>query len=135
MAIQIDDSRFPVNVAEIRERFSAGDVEVFVRAGDRWLARQTEYALVVVTVRTGLPAFEVLKPALLWMGAHQVELARWLRAFALVTNSALVRGGFRAVLSLRPIAAEQLVTDDLERALAWAGLSLRTGAATHTRRA
>lgn len=133
MAIEIDESRYPVVVAEIRERFTAGDVEAFVLAGTRWLARRTEYAIVVTTVKTGLPSFEVLKPALLWMRAREVELARWHRAFALVTNSALVRGGTRAVLSLRPIAADQLVTDDFEEAIAWSGRILRAGAATPTR--
>jgi hypothetical protein len=133
MAIRFDESRFPVVVAEIHDRLTADDVEAFIEAGDRWLARRTEYAIVCVSAKTRFPSIEALKPALLWMGAREVELARWHRAFALVTNSALARGGLRAIFSLRPIAADQLVTDDLEKAIAWASRALRVRTANHMR--
>jgi hypothetical protein len=132
MAITFDESRFPVVVASIRE-VTVEDVRAFVEAGERWLARRTEYAIVVATAKTGLPSIDALEPALLWMRARDVELARWHRAFALVTNSALARGGLRAIFSLRPIAADQLVTDDLEEAIAWACRTLRLRVPHHKR--
>lgn len=120
MGLSIDESRFPVVVLDVRDRMTEDDIRGVLAAGERWLARTQPYAIVVVAQQTGIPAISTLKPAFHWMKEHEDELERWHCAFALVTDSAVVRGAMRAVLILRPMSAHQLVTASRNEAIAWA---------------
>lgn len=120
MGMTIDDSRFPVVVMDVWDRMADEDVAGFLAGGDRWLARKEPYAIVTVARQALIPGMAQLKPALQWMKEHEVELERWHRAFALVTDSAVVRGAMRAILILRPMSAHQLVTASRDEAIAWA---------------
>lgn len=120
MGMSIDESRFPVVVIDVWDRMDDGDVAGFLAGGERWLARRLPYAIVVVARQAGIPAIAQLKPALQWMKDRKADLDRWHRGFALVTDSAVVRGAMRAILVLRPMSAHQLVTAERDEAIVWA---------------
>lgn len=116
----VDDSRFPVIVIESWDRMDDRDVAGFLEGGERWLARQRPYVIVVISRQSSIPAMAQLKPALQWMKDRKADLDRWHRGFALVTDSAVARGAMRAILALRPMSAHQLVTGSRDEAVAWA---------------
>jgi hypothetical protein len=120
VGMSIDESRFPVVVIECWDRMDDDDVVGFLAGGQRWLTRKRPYAIIVVARQAGIPAIATLKPALQWMKDRKADLDRWHRGFALVTDSAVVRGAMRAILVLRPMSAHQLVTASRDEAIAWA---------------
>lgn len=120
MALHIDDAHTPVLVVELSGRLEAADVALFLRTGEGFIARSEPYAFVFVPRGIEVPSFAELKSLIAWMRAHSSDLDRWFRAMALVTDSAVMRGALRGILGLSPMRAQQLVTADLDEAVAWA---------------
>ncbi|HWB78338.1 MAG TPA: STAS/SEC14 domain-containing protein [Nannocystaceae bacterium] len=125
MPLRIDAAHAPVLVVELHDRLTAVDIETFLQTGEGYIARGEPYAFVFVPRGMAVPSFAELKTLIAWMRAHKRDLDRWYRAQALVTESAVMRGALRAILSLSPIDAPQLVTADLDEAIAWAVQQLR----------
>ncbi len=120
VALEIDESRFPLVVIQLHDRLTDEDVQAFMAGGERWIGRKTPYALVLVPHRMALPEIAQLKTLVKWMNEHAEGLDTYHRIIAIATDSPMLRGGVKAIFKLRQLYAEQLVTADQEEAIVWA---------------
>jgi hypothetical protein len=95
---------------------------------DAYLERYTElamrgvpYAAVYSTLPTArIPLGGQARRQAAWMKKHQPIFRDRCRGLAFALGSPVMRGVFRGVLALQPLAAEHVVVDDEIIALAWA---------------
>jgi hypothetical protein len=124
MALDIDESRFPLIVIELHDRVTDEDAQAFMDGGVRWIGQRRPYGLVLIPRSLSLPRIEQLKPLIKWMNEHAEGLDTYHRVIAIVTDSAMLRGALKAIFKLRQLYAEQFVTKDRDEAIEWAAQRL-----------
>lgn len=120
VTLRIDDSRAPVLVIELFGRLDPADVALFLATGEGYISRRQPYSFIFVPRDIEVPSYAELKVLLMWIREHKADLDRWFVAMGLITDSAVMRGALRGILVLSPMRAPQLVTEDVEAAVAWA---------------
>lgn len=95
---------------------------------DAYLERYTElatrgvpYTAVYSTLSSSrIPLGGQARRQAAWMKRHQPIIREYCKGLAFSLNSPVMRGVFRGILALQPLAAEHVVVDNEALALAWA---------------
>jgi hypothetical protein len=120
MPLQQDDSAWPLVIDTSSGAATDDDIERYVAAHDRYLARRELYAAVLDARGADQMSAAHRRRVAQWLTEHREELRRYHVALAFVSSSALIRGVLTAIYWLHPPPYPYKMFASLDEAKTWA---------------
>jgi hypothetical protein len=121
--IEIDERSWPIVIFTFRGAVTAGELEDYLTASERILAKGARYGGIVLVA--DLKPFDgpLIRRQATWIKEHEPALRKQSVGVALVLDSPMMRGMLRAILWLEPMPQPHAVL--ASQAEAWAWVSAR----------
>lgn len=124
--IQINETHWPLVVFTFGGHITAEELENYLKASERMLARNEKYIGLVLTERMAPLELPLMRRQAAWIKQHHASLREQSLGVALVISSPMLRGVLKAILWLQPMPQPHTVCSTAEEALAWIKIRTRT---------
>lgn len=124
MPVEQDDSAWPVVTLRIRGTLLDEEEDEFIEASVGFAEHGERYVAVIDLLEAATPSARFIRGQAAAMGKYADVLSRRCVGMAFVIDSAMLRGGLRAIFHFQGPPSPHIVVRTVEDALRWAGSKL-----------
>lgn len=126
MPVDIEDSAWPIVTLRIRGSISGEEEDRFIGASVAFPDRRERYVAVIDLLEAKTPSGRFVREQAAAMGKRDEALATYCAGMAFVIDSAMLRGGLRAIFHFHRPSSPHVVVMTVEEAYRWAESKLDT---------
>ena len=125
MPVEIEDSAWPIVTLRIRGVISCEEEDRFIGASVAFPDRGERYVVVIDLLEAKTPSSRFVREQAAAIGKREEMLGTYCAGIAFVIDSAMLRGGVRAVFSLSPAFESARRCDDCRGGVPLGGVKTR----------
>lgn len=126
MPVEIEDSAWPIVTLRIRGVISCEEEDRFIGASVAFPDRGERYVVVIDLLEAKTPSSRFVREQAAAIGKREEMLGTYCAGIAFVIDSAMLRGGVRAVFHFHRPSSPHVVVTTVEEACRWAESRLAT---------
>jgi len=120
MPVELDDSAWPIVTLRIRGALSGDEEDNFIEVSVGLPERGERYVAVIDLLEARTPSGRFVRRQAAVMGKHEEVLSTHCAGMAFVIDSAMLRGGLRAIFHFQGPPSPHVVVRTVEEAHRWA---------------